>query len=252
MKKTYKILLIIFLILLFVTLTILSIKYKKTKISKVNEDLNEIYSDMKNNSIMYNDDATLQELKEEYKIEGNNELYEIETEYDGRKAVVIKPEINYNVAFSGLIKKEKPEFSEINDIIKNNYPNDNGIWIESESREKILEYLNNNESFNTKYYINENGYLQLEQNNNKTENDLKIEKIVNSQKQYIFAICGFNYMVDNVTGDIIKNPYEDLSADQPYDYFEYDNKMLIFITENSNKKLTNDEIFNSILNLIIG
>lgn len=250
MKKASKIYLFLIVIIAFVILTVLSIKLSKKEDTNFNEDYETAYSNMKNNSIMYKNNATLQELKEEYKYNGNDELYQIENEYDGRKVITVKANVNYNVAFAGLIKKDKPEFYEINNIIKDNYPKENGIWIEDNSREKILNYLNNREELKAEYNIDDKGYLRIKIDNDKSENDKKIEKLINGKKQYLFAISGLNYMVDAVTGTIIKNPYEDLSDDQPYDYFEDDNKMIIFITENIEKKLTEDEIFESILDLI--
>ena len=57
-------------------------------------------------------------------------------------------------------------------------------------------------------------------------------------------------MVDPVTGDIVRNPYEDLNSTQTYEYFEYEDDKIIFVTENINKELTEDEIFESIIKLI--
>ena len=57
-------------------------------------------------------------------------------------------------------------------------------------------------------------------------------------------------MVDPVTGEIVKNPYEDLDSTQTYEYFEYEGDKVIFITENINRELTENEIFESIIKLI--
>ena len=57
-------------------------------------------------------------------------------------------------------------------------------------------------------------------------------------------------MVDPVTGEIIENAYNDLEKYQTYEYFSDENRMIVFITENKDKKLTDNEIFESILNLL--
>ena len=92
------------------------------------------YDELKKESAMYDENADIQELKQEYNMTGNTELYEIQTEYDGRKVLAIKASENYKVAFAGLIKKSKVNLDEATEIFEQNYPNKNGIWIE-----KIVE-----------------------------------------------------------------------------------------------------------------
>lgn len=57
-------------------------------------------------------------------------------------------------------------------------------------------------------------------------------------------------MIDVVTGKIIEYRFNDLEPYQTYEYFEDNNKMIIFLSENKEKKLTEDEIFNSIIRLL--
>src|SRR5699024_11180804 len=154
------------------------------------------------------------ELKEEYKITGPDEIYEIQTEYDGRKAVVVKPEINYKVAFAGIIKNDIPNFSEIDSCFEENYPKENGIWIDKTRQESIINYLNNTELLNNEYSVNDDGFLQVNKKDNETEIDATLEEIVNSNKLTIISISGTCYMVDPVTGEIVKNPFEDLDSTQ--------------------------------------
>ena len=196
------------------------------------------------------EDPEIEELKQEYNITGENEIYKVETESDGRKVINVKPSVNFKVAFAGMIKKEKPNFQELDSIFETNAPKENGIWIKKEDREKILAYINNNDNLNCEYEINDKGYLQIKQKENANTNDQKIEKIINGDKQYIFCISSICYMVDTVTGEIIDNPYNELEQYQTYEYFKDEERMIIFITENKDKKMTSDEIFESVVELI--
>lgn len=218
--------------------------------NQVSENYEKEYEEMKNNSIMYDEKSTLEQLKEEYKIIGADEIYQIETEDDGRKVVTIRPSIEYKVAFCGMIKNSKPEFAEIDSVFEKNNPTKNGIWIKSDDREKVLKYLNNNESLKAEYNVNEEGYLEIIRNNNATDVDKKIHNLINGNKQYIFCISSICYMVDPVTGEIVDNPYNELEEYQTYEYFKYEDRMIIFITENRENKMTNEKIFKSILDLI--
>ena len=240
MKKIVQIILIIIIILSIILGFIYIIKDK--------ENTNELnYNELKRNSVMYNENATLEELKEEYGMTGENNLYEVQTEYDGRKVLAIKEDENFKVAFTGLIKNDKPDINEVSYMFETNSPKENGIWIEQESREKIIDYLNNNLS--SKYEINENGYLIISKKE-ASEIDDKIDKVINGDSQYITGIRSENYYIDAKTGNIIKNPFEDLNKYQTYTYCENENKMIIFITENKSNKLSDDEIFESIIELL--
>ena len=211
-------------------------------------EIKEEQSQNSDESVLDNETAKIQDLKEEYKMTGDNELYEVQTEFDGREVPVIKSGINYKVAFAGLIKKSEPAFNELDEIFEQKYPVQSGIWIEDNSREKILEYLNENLQF--QYEIDEEGYLKIKKEQGQTHKDIKIKKLINSEKQYIFSLSSVYYMIDVVTGNVIDNPYEELDRYQIYDYVEDTDKMIIFITQNSNKIYSQEEIFESILDLV--
>lgn len=240
-------------ILIFIALSYFGIIANRKEADVSNDtsvQFEEDYMNMKNDSIMYNENSTIKELKEEYKITGIDDLYEVTTEQDGRKTLNVKTSINYKVAFCGMIKKSKPDFKELDSIFENNNINNNGIWIDLQSRDKILNYLNNNENTKSKYETDNEGYLKIANNDISTDIDKKIQDIINGDKQYVISINSSCYMVDSVTGDIIENVYNDLEEYQTYEYFQDENKMIIFITENKNHKLTNNEIFYSLINLI--
>lgn len=252
MDKKKKTIFVFSIIVLIIVLAIGGILIAKTWNNNNQEEntTNNEMDEFRSNSIMYDEDASLDELKEEYKITGPDELYEVQTEYDGRKAVVVKPEIDYKVAFAGMIKNDIPEFSEVDTIFNDNYPQGTGIWIDEKSRESVLNYLNNTNLLNNNYLVNDSGFLQVEKSENETDMDKDLENIINGDKLNILSVSGTYYMVDSVTGEIVKNPFEDLESTQTYDYVENGNDKIIFITENLEKKLTDDEIYESVIELL--
>ena len=165
MKKNNKIIIrtvvIILILIVFVLLSFYGV-LKNKKDGNINNELidkdsQSYYHDMLENSVMYDDTANVESLKNEYRMTGETDLYNIETEYDGRKVLTIKSNINYKVAFCGMIKKSKPSFKEIDSLFSKNSPQKTGIWIEECSREKILDFLNNNEKIFSNYIIDELG-----------------------------------------------------------------------------------------------
>lgn len=245
MKKTIKILILILIVILIVGGIVVSIKYIK-KVKNKNE-IDKAYNEMKQNSLMYNNTATVDELKEEYGMSGNDDLYDVQTEYDGRQVLKVKATENFKVAFAGLVNGTKNSIENSSEIFENEYPTENGIWIEKNSREKIEKYLN--ENMKSKYKINEKGYLTISEKKSSKE-DNEIEKIINGNKQYIIGISGINYYIDALTGEAVDNPFEELDKYQTYAYCQDEDKMVIFITENKSKALQNSEIFESVLALM--
>lgn len=245
MKKTIKILVLILIVILIVGGIGVSIKYIK-KVKNKNE-IDKAYNEMKQNSLMYNNTATVDELKEEYGMSGNDDLYDVQTEYDGRQVLKVKATENFKVAFAGLVNGTKNSIENSSEIFENEYPTENGIWIEKNSREKIEKYLN--ENMKSKYKISEKGYLTISEKKSSKE-DNEIEKIINGNKQYLIGISGTNYYIDALTGETVDNPFEELDKYQTYAYCQDEDKMVIFITENKSKALQNSEIFESVLALM--
>ena len=141
-----------------------------------------------------------------------------------------------------------PDFTEIDSIYEANYPTYSGIWIEENSREQIVKLFN--KYLSSEYEIID-GYLKIKNENTPSENDKKLKEIINGDKQFILSISGVSYLVDTVSGNILDNPFEEFDKYQIYEYVEYENNKIIFITENNRKALTDKEIFDSILNLIL-
>ena len=205
-----------------------------------------------NNTLNEQDNIEMiEEVKEETGATGNTDIYEVqEDKTTNTEIVTVKANIKYKVAFAGMIKQSKPVFGEIDKIFEENYPKKNGIWIENNSRNKVLEEMNNSNMFNSKYAINKDGYLVIEKENTLNENDKKIKNIINGKKQYIFSISSLCYIVDDITGEILDYSFEDMDKYQTFEYFEDENKKIIFITENKSNQLKENEIIESLLNIL--
>ena len=52
-----------------------------------------------------------------------------------------------------MIKKSAPKYDELDNILKQNLPKYAGIWIEKDSRDKLLKLFNDSKFINSKYYI---------------------------------------------------------------------------------------------------
>lgn len=180
---------------------------------------------------------------------GATEIYQLAEEYDGRKVLTIKPSIEYKVAFAGIIKNARPEMSDLDRIIEQEHPTENGIWVSKQSRDEFLKLIQSQAKL--QYEISENGYLKIkEASKNANEIDKRIQKIMESGNQYIIDMAGSCYILDNMTGNIEQYPFEKMDAYQTYEYFKDENRMIIVISSNKDKKLNEKEILESVLELV--
>ncbi len=252
MKKNIFICIII-LSLICLIILLLNSGYKNDNENNNKYD-NEIpkndYVTIDKNQISYKEDVDVNELKNDYGISADSDIYEIETEYDGRKVLTIKASLKFKVAFSGLIKKEKPQLEKLDEVMQNNYPQKNGIWIENNSRDRIVKMLNKSEILKSVYVINEEGYLEINEKNNQTELDKKIEKAINGNNQIILAVSSICYIVDDVTGEILDYNFENMDKFQTYECFNDTDKKIVFITENNNNQILNDNMVEDFINIL--
>ena len=142
--------------------------------------------DNNTNNASENIDKNIEEIKNEVGITGNNELYEEITEYNGNKVLNVKDDIQYKIAFAGIIKKSIPNLDEIDEVFEKDYPKKVGVWIEQTSRAKFEKMLK--ECVNNEYKISDEGYLQIEKENNPNDMDKKLKKIINGNTNYVIAI----------------------------------------------------------------
>ena len=243
---------IIFTVIIILIILVILVAFKILNNKKI-DNSNEIQNDFINievdkNQIGYQENVTIEEIKNDTGAKGNTDIYEIQTEYDGRNVITVKANIKYKVAFAGMIKNSKPELNELDQILNENIPRKNGIWVKEQSRDKILEIFNN-ENVNSKYTIDNDGYLKIQDKGNQNDIDKKIEGIINGNKQYILDVSSVCYIVDSITGEILDYNFEKMDKYQTYEYFEDEDKFIIFINENTDNQLTKIEIFNSIVGM---
>lgn len=248
MNKKKIIIIVLIVILLVVAGIIISNIFNKNEEEK-NNNTNTANLEVPNveidkNQVDYDEDATVNELKDFTGASGDSDLYEVATEYDGRKVLKIKDNKQYDVAMAGIIKQGKPEFSEI-DSLKEKVPNKSGIWISESSRNNFLDLLE--DQTNSRYKINEEGYLEIEDKSSQNDIDKKLEELISSDKQFAIDISGTDYTIDSVTGEIVENPFEQLDSYQAFDYVANDGSYIIVITTNKENALQKSEILNSII-----
>lgn len=237
----------IIIILIIITFTIIKVKNKDE--DKGISIINDEYTRIDKNQLSYKDNVTVDELKESVGLTANSDIYEIQEEFDGRKILTVKADLKYKVAFAGMIKKRLPTMDELDKILQDNLPKYNGIWVEKDTRNKLLEILNGNK-FNSKYSIDNNGYIKIDEKNNQNDLDKKIEKTIKGDKQYILDISSVCYIVDDVTGEIMDYNFENLDRYQTYECFEDNNKIIVFISQNTKGIYTDEEIIESVIDLL--
>lgn len=195
--------------------------------------------------------TSIEEKKNDIGATGETEIYEIQKDNnDGREVLTVKPSIKYKVAFAGMINNSKPNINELDNIFEEKSPIKTGIWVDEESRESLLKLITNSKLFESVYTIDEEGYLVISKENQNNENDLKLQKAINSSKQYILSISSKCYIIDDITGEILDYSFENMDQYQTYEYFYDQDRYIIFITENKNNQLSGQEILKSIINLI--
>lgn len=244
-KKKKAITISIISIIAIICLVLIVLMNRKNNKCEMEENWENPYTELNKEEVEYQDNISINEIKEELGMKADNDLYEVNTEYDGRKVLNIKANIQYKVAFAGIIKQKIPQMDEVDKIVNENHPSENGVWIEEQSRDKFLEILK--ENTNSEYKINENGYLTIENKKQQNDNDKKLEKMIHLNKKIILTINNFYYEVDNVTGEIVEYPFEKLDNYQVYDKITYENNSIIVITTNLNNKLTNKEILEELV-----
>lgn len=207
---------------------------------------NVLNNDMEDNSIeniIINHPEEIESMKNEINAQGDTNIYQIEEEYDGRKILQVKPEVQFNVDLAGIVKNSKPEENEINELI-GQAPQNNGIWISKQSRENFTNLLKANDI--NDFTISDDGYLQI--NNNSGNSDLvnKLINMMNSDKLYIINMTGMSYERDYISGEIVEYPFEDMDPYQILQPYQKDNKIIIELTTNKLQKLKENEILDAI------
>ena len=245
MKKKVIISSIVLIIILIVILVVFFIT-KKSQQDGSEENISSlpISYEEENEENSKQDQEQISQITENQGLQADENIYEIATEYDGREVVRVKPNIQYKVALAGMIKKEIPDFSELDNLLTQ-APTHTGIWIEETSRESFLNILNN--IADSEYEVNEEGFLIKKENREMNDYDKKIQEMLSDETLHIFDINSTTYIVDEVTGEIQEYPFEEMDPYTEYEYFSTDNKEMFIISANSYGKINQEEILKGIL-----
>ncbi len=188
----------------------------------------------------------IDELKSSVGATGDDSIYDIETEYDGRQFITVKPDIQFSTVLTGILENEQPE-DDLKVITEkgSTFIDKTGIWIEPNSREKFQTLLE--QTTKNSYIINEEGYLEYEKNSNSNEIDEKLETILTGDKMYIITMTGTCYILDEISGEVVEYPFEKMDPYQVYEYYESGNQKIYVLTSNENGLISQEEIIKSIV-----
>lgn len=241
MKKN----ILIFLLLAIVVVIVIGLIFNNKKENSDQNILqNEIKSDEFMNRIVSTDSNEINAIKNEINATGQTDIYQIEEEYDGRKIIQVKPDVQYQVALAGIIKNGIPAEDEINTIMEQ-APNSSGMWISESSREKFMELLNSNNIVD--FEITNEGYLKCNKQENLTEQEEKLKDMAESDKLYVIDVSGKTYQRDYISGEVIEYPFEEMDPYQVLEPYEIENSIILGVTSNKENRLSNKEILDAII-----
>lgn len=243
MKKSIYIIISIIVILVITIGSILVIKNaKKEETHKKLENELTIDNSYQPNRVVEATPAEMENMKNEINSNADTNIYQVEEEPGGRKILQIKPEVQFSVDIAGIIKNGKPQEKEVEELITKS-PTKNGVWISAQSRKDFANLLKQNEIEN--FEISEDGYLTIRGTSNELAK--KLESMITSNKLYIINMTGIAYERDYISGEIVEYPFEDMDPYQIVEPYINDNTIILEITSNKNKKLTDKEILETIV-----
>ena len=109
MKKYIKYVIIIVIIILIAIAIYFFSRKNETEDSQVIEYTPQEGVEIDKNQVAYQENVTVDELKADVGATGDNSIYDVTSEYDGRKILTIKPEVQFNVVLAGIIENQMPE-----------------------------------------------------------------------------------------------------------------------------------------------
>ena len=214
-----------------------------TQDNAVEEQENIGEQDEVENTNSEEENERINSVKSQYGFTGDNSLYT-----ESNNELSIKPSIAYRTGLIGSIEQRMPTYAEINNTKVDGEPTGTGIWVSPASRETFLNCIN---SVENSFEIDENGYLKIKSGAN-SKYAQKINEIEQQSLLVIVDMTGIDYIVDVVTGDIFKNEFEAMDPYQVYEYVDYGeaNKSIIFLNSNQMNRLTNQEIIDTMMQVI--
>lgn len=247
MKKNFKYLCIALGIVIILSLLFFSMRPEKEEmLAQQNEYVPQEDVVIDKNEVAYQENVTVGELKNEVGASGNDEIYEIMSEYDGRKFLSIKPDVQFDVVLSGLLDGKMPEL-DLEKLEKktSGFEGKKGVWIEENSREDFLELLK--ETTKCSYHVNTDGYLVCEQKQGSNDIDTRLQQILLGDELRIIAVTGSCYTVDEISGEVVEYPFEKMDPYQTSENFEKDKQKICILSTNKKGNLTSEKIIKSIL-----
>ncbi len=242
MKKN--ILIVVLLVVVVVIAIILIFNNNKEK----NNDQNILQNDIQNNDFMNRmvstDANEINAIKNEINATGQTDIYQIEEEYDGRRIIQVKPDVQYQVALAGIIKNGIPAEDEINTLLEQ-APTNSGMWISESSREKFMDLLNSNNI--SDFEITNDGYLKCNKQGNLTEQEEKLKNMAESDKLYVIDMSGKTYQRDYISGEVIEYPFEEMDPYQVLEPYEVEDSIILGVTSNKDNYLSDIEILEAII-----
>ena len=237
----------IILVVLIVIAVIIGFSIRNTD-NNQNVLLNNTQSNMVNddfvNRMVSTDANEINAIKNEINATGQTDIYQIEEEYDGRRIIQVKPDVQYQVALAGIIKNSIPAEAEINTLLEQ-APTSSDMWISESSREKFMKLLSSNNI--AEFEITNEGYLKCNKQSNLTEQEEKLKSMAESDKLYVIDMSGKTYQRDYISGDVIEYPFEEMDPYQVIEPYEVEDSIILGITSNKENKLKNEEILNTIV-----
>lgn len=247
MKKIFKYLGIVIGIIILLSLLYLIMRLKNEEmLAQQNEYVPQEDVVIDKNEVAYQENVTVGELKNEVGASGNDEIYEIMSEYDGRKFLSIKPDVQFDVVLAGLLDGKMPEL-DLEKLEKKTsvFEGKKGVWIEENSREAFLNLLK--ETTKCSYQIDDEGYLVCQQEQEGNDVDKGLQQTLLGDELRIVAVTGSCYTVDEISGEVVEYPFEKMDPYQTSEIFEKDKKKICVLSTNEKGKLTSEEIIKSIL-----
>lgn len=242
MKKN--ILIVVLLVVVVVIAIILIFNNNKEK----NNDQNILQNDIQNNDFMNRmvstDANEINAIKNEINATGQTDIYQIEEEYDGRRIIQVKPDVQYQVALAGIIKNGIPAEDEINTLLEQ-APTNSGMWISESSREKFMDLLNSNNI--SDFEITNDGYLKCNKQGNLTEQEEKLKNMAESDKLYVIDMSGKTYQRDYISGEVIEYPFEEMDPYQVLEPYKVEDSIILGVTSNKDNYLSDIEILEAII-----
>jgi len=221
-KKTIIISIAILLIIICIVLVIAMI------IRNNNNNANNINAEdsINNENILDNEDIEEQNTVNTNQVIDQN-IFEVQKEYDGREILNIKPEVQYKTVLAGILKDRKPTIEEVNNVDLSKFSK-GGIWVSETSRDKFIKILK--ECGVQNFNIDSGGYLYKTEGKSNIEYSNALEKLAKSNKLTIIDIKGKCYIRDEVSGEVVEYPFEEMDPGQACEIFETKGSRIFVIT----------------------